>query len=175
MTLLAVLADLSPTDITWLTIGGVILLTMLGVLVVFANFFSLWIQSVLTGAGITIFHLIGMTFRKVRPKVIVKSKIMAVTSGIADDEELTTRALEAHYLAGGNVPLVIRALIAARKAKTIRLTFREACAIDLAGRDVLESVQTSVYPKVIDCPAKGSTRNSLDAVATPLNPGNPST
>ncbi len=90
---------------------------------------------------------------------------MAVQAGLDDDEGITSKALEAHYLAGGNVPLVIRALIAARKAKTIQLTFREATAIDLAGRNVLESVQTSVYPKVIDCPAKGSAKDSLDAVA----------
>ena len=105
-----------------------------------------------------------MTFRKVNSNVIVKSKIMAVTAGI-DHDEITTKALEAHYLARGNVPLVIKALIAAHKAKTIQLTFREATAIDLAGRNILEAVQTSVYPKVIDCPAKGGARPSLDAVA----------
>ena len=78
---------------------------------------------------------------------------------------ITSKALEAHYLAGGNVPLVIRAIIAARKAKTIDLDFKLATAIDLAGRNVLEAVQTSVYPKVIDCPARNSGRESLDAVA----------
>ncbi len=88
---------------------------------------------------------------------------MAVQAGLGE-EELTSQALEAHYLAGGNVPQVIRALIAARKSKTITLSFREATAIDLAGRDVLEAVQTSVYPKV-DCPPRGSARQSLDAVA----------
>jgi uncharacterized protein YqfA (UPF0365 family) len=81
------------------------------------------------------------------------------------DPELTTKALEAHYLAGGNVPMVVRALIAAQKAKTIELSYREATAIDLAGRNVLEAVQTSVYPRVIDCPPRGSARKSLDAVA----------
>ncbi|MCA9248408.1 MAG: flotillin-like protein FloA, partial [Planctomycetales bacterium] len=116
------------------------------------------------GAGITIWDLIGMTFRKVNSNVIVKSKIMAITAGI-DNSEISTKALEAHFLARGNVPLVIRALIAAHKAKTIALTFREATAIDLAGRNVLEAVQTSVYPKVIDCPAKGGARTTLDAVA----------
>jgi uncharacterized protein YqfA (UPF0365 family) len=119
----------------------------------------------LTGAGITIWDLLGMTFRKVNAAVIVRSKIMAVQAGLGEEGEITSKALEAHYLAGGNVPLVIRALIAARKAKTIKLTFREATAIDLAGRNVLEAVQTSVYPKVIDCPAKGSVRSTLDAVA----------
>ena len=89
---------------------------------------------------------------------------MAVQAGLGD-EEVSSQAPEAHYLAGGNVPQVIRELIAARKSKTITLGFREATAIDLAGRDVLEAVQTSVYPKVIDCPPRGAARTSLDAVA----------
>ncbi|HUG68319.1 MAG TPA: flotillin-like protein FloA [Pirellulaceae bacterium] len=161
MTLLA--ADDSAIVIYVMIAFGalVALLVMFGI---FASYFRLWIQSFLTGAGITIWDLIGMTFRKVNSNVIVKSKIMAITAGI-DNSEITTKALEAHFLARGNVPLVIRALIAAHKAKTIALTFREATAIDLAGRNVLEAVQTSVYPKVIDCPAKGSARTTLDAVA----------
>jgi uncharacterized protein YqfA (UPF0365 family) len=106
----------------------------------------LWIQSVTTGAGITIFDLLGMTFRKVNPAVIVRSKIMAVQAGLGEETGITSKALEAHYLAGGNVPLVIRSLVAAAKAKTIHLGFKQATAIDLAGRDVLEAVQTSVYP-----------------------------
>ncbi|MCR9115453.1 MAG: flotillin-like protein FloA [bacterium] len=138
-------------------IVGLIVLAVLG------NYFRLWILSFMTGAGVTMWDLIGMTFRKVPPKVIVRARLMAVQAGLTDPE-LTPRSLEAHHLAGGNVLLVIRALISANKAKTIKLSFREATAIDLAGRDVLEAVQTSVYPKVIDCPAKGS-RNSLDAVA----------
>ena len=141
-----------------------LILVFLVVFDVFMSYFRWWIQSVLTGAGISFFDLLGMTFRKVKASVIVPSKIMATQAGI-DDPELTTKALEAHYLAGGNVPMVIRALIAARKAKTIALSFREATAIDLAGRNVLEAVQTSVYPRVIDCPAKGAARQSLDAVA----------
>jgi len=88
---------------------------------------------------------------------------MCVQAGLPD--EISGKALEAHYLSGGNVPLVIRALIAANKAKIIRLSYREATAIDLAGRNVLEAVQTSVYPKVIDCPAKGSGKEFLEAVA----------
>src|SRR5262245_29502094 len=118
-----------------------ILLTIVGV---FANYFRLWIQSFLTGAGITIWDLIGMTFRKVNKDVIVKSKIMAVQAGLDEEQGITSKALEAHYMAGGNVPLVIKSLIAANKAKIIRLSFREATAIDLAGRNVLVAVQTSV-------------------------------
>lgn len=90
---------------------------------------------------------------------------MAVQAGLDESTGITSRSLEAHLLAGGNVPLVTRAMIAAHKAKTIPLTFQEATAIDLAGRNVLEAVQTSVYPKVIDCPARGSARPTLDAVA----------
>jgi uncharacterized protein YqfA (UPF0365 family) len=140
----------------------VAVLMVLIAVAVLANYFRLWVQSVFTGAGIGIWDLIGMTFRKVNMDVIVKSKIMAVQAGLGDEQGITSKALEAHYLAGGNVPLVIRALIAANKAKIIRLSFREATAIDLAGRNVLEAVQTSVYPKVIDCPGRGQT---LDAVA----------
>nr|WP_146461667.1 flotillin-like protein FloA [Rubripirellula tenax] len=131
---------------------------------VFARYFGLWIQSQLTRADISFLDLLGMTFRKVNTRAIVRSKIMATQAGLVDPE-LTSGALEAHYLAGGNVQQVIRALIAAKKAKTISLTFREATAIDLAGRDVLEAVKTSVYPKVIDCPPRGSSKPSLDAVA----------
>jgi uncharacterized protein YqfA (UPF0365 family) len=151
--------------ILWIVVGLAGLLVLLVILAVFARYFRLWIQSVTTGAGISIWDLLGMTFRKVNPSIIVRSKIMAVQAGLGEDTGITSKALEAHYLSGGNVPLVIRALIAALKAKTIHLTFREATAIDLAGRDVLEAVQTSVYPKVIDCPAKGAPRPALDAVA----------
>ncbi len=154
----------ASTVITIVLMGGG-LLVMLVVIAVFARYSRLWIQSVMTGARIGIFDLLGMTFRKVNPTVIVRSKIMAVQAGLADSTGITSKALEAHYLAGGNVPLVIRAIIAAKKAKTIDLDFKLATAIDLAGRNVLEAVQTSVYPKVIDCPARGAARDSLDAVA----------
>ncbi|MEO1525254.1 MAG: flotillin-like protein FloA [Planctomycetota bacterium] len=131
---------------------------------IFASYFGIWVQSWLTGAGVRIGDLIGMTFRKVNARSIVRSRIMAVQAGL-DDPNMTGDQLEAHYLAGGNVQQVTRAVIAAKKAKTISLTFKEAAAIDLAGRDVLESVKTSVYPKVIDCPPRGAAKPSLDAVA----------
>jgi uncharacterized protein YqfA (UPF0365 family) len=152
---------------TILVIVAVFAVIIFGLIVfaVFARYARLWIQSVTTGARIGILDLLGMTFRKVNPEVIVRSKIMATQAGLTDEMGITSKALEAHYLAGGNVPLVIRAIIAARKAKTINLDFKLATAIDLAGRNVLEAVQTSVYPKVIDCPARNSSRESLDAVA----------
>ena len=150
--------------IVMIVIATAILIAMIALFAVLANFFWLWAQSFTTGAGIGLLDLVGMWFRRVDARSIVRSKIMAVQAGFGD-EEVSSQALEAHYLAGGNVPQVIRALIAARKSKTISLGFREATAIDLAGRDVLEAVQTSVYPKVIDCPPRGAARTSLDAVA----------
>lgn len=156
--------ELSVGNIIVIALILIVLFFMFIVFAVFLSYFRWWIQAFSTRAKVSFFDLIGMTFRKVKPSVIVPSKIMAVQAGLKD-EELSTKALEAHYLAGGNVPQVIRALIAANKAKTIKLSFREATAIDLAGRNVLEAVQTSVYPRVIDCPAKGEARRSLDAVA----------
>jgi uncharacterized protein YqfA (UPF0365 family) len=101
-----------------------------------------------------------MTFRRVNARVIVESRIMAKKAGL----DYETPLLEAHYLARGNVQNVVRALIAADKAK-IDLGFDRACAIDLAGRDVLDAVKTSVNPKVIDCPDPSKGRQTIDAVA----------
>jgi uncharacterized protein YqfA (UPF0365 family) len=129
------------------------------------RYLRLWVQSMASGAGIGIFDLLAMTFRKVDPRVIVRSKIMAVQSGLGEESGITTKALEAHYMAQGHVPLVVRAIIAAHKAKMIALDWKLATTIDLAGRDVLEAVQTSVYPKVIDCPARGAGKDALDALA----------
>jgi len=156
---------LALTVTFWLVLAFLGLIVFLVFFAVFARYARLWIQSVTTGAGIGIFDLLRMTFRKVNPTVILRSKIMAVQAGLVESEGITTRALEAHYLAGGNVPLVIRAMIAARKAKIIELDYKHATAIDLAGRNILEAVQTSVYPRVIDCPSRESKRPTLDAVA----------
>ncbi len=148
----------------FIALAVLVLVFGLVVIFVFAHYFRFWIQSKTTHAGIGILDLIGMTFRKVSPGVIVRSKIMAVQAGIGDRDGVTSRGLEAHYLAGGNVPLVIRSLIAAHKAK-LELDFKLATAIDLAGRNVLEAVQTSVNPKVIDCPSRNLGRETLDGVA----------
>jgi len=102
-----------------------------------------------------------MRFRKVKPRLIVENRITAKKAGI----ELTTAQLESHYLAGGHVTSVTRAVIAAGKAK-IELDWDVATAIDLAGRDILEAVRTSVNPKVIDCPSAESSRSTIDAVAS---------
>lgn len=131
---------------------------------IFARFISLYIQCWMTGAGISFPHLIMMTIRKVNPSVIVRAKIIAVQAGLTEVYQLSTRDLESHYLAGGNVPNVIRALVAANRAN-IDLDWTTAQAIDLAGRDILEAVRTSVYPKVIDCPDTRKGQMTLDAVA----------
>jgi uncharacterized protein YqfA (UPF0365 family) len=162
MALLAQQGGPPPMQIVTVVLVFLALFFGVAMLVVFVKYFRLWIQSKTTGAGIGIFDLLGMSFRKVDARVIVRSKIMAVQAGL---EDVTTKALEAHYLAGGRVPLVIKSIIAANKAKIMELDFKLAAAIDLAGRNVLEAVQTSVYPKVIDCPPRGSARESLDAVA----------
>ena len=162
---LIVIAALTPSQI--LLIAGVFAVVLFGLIAFFVilRYFRLYIQCIMTDAGIGLFDLMGMTFRKVNATVIVRSKIMAVQAGLGDETGITSRALEAHYLAGGNVPIVIKSIIAAKKAKMINLDFKLARAIDLAGRNVLEAVQTSVYPKVIDCPAQNSARATLDAVA----------
>jgi len=166
LTLLTLFAqEKNSSQVFVIAIIFAVLVAFMILFAVFARYFRLWIQSVTTGANIGMLDLLGMSFRKVNPTVIVRSKIMAVQAGLNDETGITSKALEAHYLAGGNVPLVIRAIIAAKKAKIIDLSFKLATAIDLAGRNALEAVQTSVYPKVIDCPGRNSGRETLEAVA----------
>lgn len=124
------------------------------------QFFSLWLQALLSGARVRLIDLIMMKFRRVDPKTIVFNRISAKKAGL----DLSTELLEAHYLAGGRVTNVVRAMIAADKAK-IDLPWDRATAIDLAGRDILDAVKTSVDPKVIDCPSTTSGKSTIDAVA----------
>jgi uncharacterized protein YqfA (UPF0365 family) len=136
-------------------------------LITIAAYGSVWFQAYMSNARVGFASLIGMSLRQVNSSVIVKARIMALQAGIGNDPTtgITTRRLEAHYLAGGNVPNVINAIIAAHRAD-IDLDFDRAAAIDLAGRDVLDAVRTSVYPKVIDCPdPEKSGRSTLSAVA----------
>jgi uncharacterized protein YqfA (UPF0365 family) len=140
---------------------------MIGVLVVIMVFwwvigsvFMLWFQALASNAPVGLFSLLFMRIRKVNPTVIVTCRITAKKAGI----DISADKLEAHYMAGGHVVRVTNALIAANKAN-IALTFDRACAIDLAGRDVLDAVQTSVGPKVIDVPAAGSGLATIDGVA----------
>jgi uncharacterized protein YqfA (UPF0365 family) len=132
--------------------------------VLLAKYFNLWVQAKFSEAKVTLIELVGMSLRKVNPNIIVRSKIMAIQAGLGDKDGITTRSLEAHYLAGGNVPNVVRALIAANRAD-IPLSYKRAAAIDLAGRNVLDAVQTSVNPKVIDCPDPTKGRQTIDGIA----------
>lgn len=130
-------------SVLFLIAGGIILL------IIFLYFVpvSLWITALFSGVKVGLAELIFMRIRKVPPSLIVNSMINATKAGI----DVTTTELETHYLAGGNVPNVIKALISADKAN-IPLSFKQATAIDLAGRNVFEAVTTSVNPKVINTP-----------------------
>jgi uncharacterized protein YqfA (UPF0365 family) len=147
----------------WLLVAIAIILGVLVVVVLAARIFALYIQVVLTRAEIGLLELTTMPFRKVHPRAIVENKIALVKAGI---QVVTANDLEAHYLAGGNVHNVCRAMISADRAK-LGLDWSVACAIDLAGRDILDAVRTSVNPKVIDCPSRegGAERDQLDAVS----------
>lgn len=152
-----------------------LLLTMLGIGAIFfciiMGFFALrygklWFQAYMSVADVSPVSLIRMHFTKVNSNVIVQAKVMCAQAGLSISRKngISTRRLEAHYLAGGNVMNVIHAIIAAHRAE-IPLDFDQAAAIDLAGRDVLEAVQTSVYPKVIDCPDPArSGKTTLSAI-----------
>lgn len=131
------------------------------ILVVIAQFFRLWLQAYMSGAGVKMTDLIGMYLRKVRLTTIVFARIQLVKSGI---HEVTVGDLEIHYLAGGRVSNVTRAMIAANRA-VLALDWDKACAIDLAGRDITDAINTSVNPKVIDVPHAAWGTTSIDAVA----------
>jgi len=143
-------------------IGGVVLgLFLIIFLFVFLRYANLYLQSILTKAKIGLLEMFAMGLRKVKPAVIVNAKIMLVQARI---DGIATRDLEAHYLAGGRVNRVVQAIISANRAG-IELDFRTATGIDLAGRDVLDAVKTSVTPKVIDCPNPESGKVTIAAVA----------
>ncbi len=128
---------------------------------------NIWLQAYMSSADVSLLSLIGMGFRQVNPRIIVAAKIQASQAGldIGRRHGISTARLEAHFLAGGNVMNVINAIVAAHRAG-IDLDFDRAAAIDLAGRDVLEAVRTSVHPKVIDCPdQRRSGKAFLSAIA----------
>jgi uncharacterized protein YqfA (UPF0365 family) len=166
--LASLMADIAPKaaevvpwykDPMWLLIVGSIVVVGLIVMLLLLGFIRLWIQSLLTGAKIGMLDLVGMKLRNVDYGMIVRQKIALVQAGV----KVTTEDLEAHYLARGNVPKTATAVIAAHKAG-MDLRWSTAAAIDLAGRDILDAVKTSVNPKVIDCPDPSKGRQFLDAV-----------
>ncbi len=147
-------------------IGAVVVAAILCLILVIIvlSFINIWLQARFSGAPVGFLNLFFMKLRHVPSGLIVQSRITAVKAGIP----LSTDQLEAHYLAGGDVNQVVRALIAAEKA-SLNLDFNRAAAIDLAthqsGKSVFEAVMTSVNPKVIDCPNPASGKQTIDAVA----------
>jgi len=129
-----------------LAVFVIILLSIMG------KFISLWFQAFVSGTPIPLFNIIGMSLRKIPPRQIVDARITAFKAGL---KTIAVEDLETHYMAGGHVREVVEAMIAADKAN-IPLDWRRATAIDLAGRNVREAIQTSVNPKVIDCPGGGN-------------------
>ena len=161
-------AQAQDSDIPWLLVIAVVVgIALLVAIFVVLTYWNLWFQAYMSSADVTIFSLVGMSFRQVQSKMIVSAKIMARQAGLSIDRRtgVSTDRLEAHYLAGGHVMNVINAIIAAQRAD-IDLDVDRAMAIDLAGRDVLDAVRTSVSPKVIDCPdpTKGD-KKTLSAIA----------
>jgi uncharacterized protein YqfA (UPF0365 family) len=132
-------------------IGAIVALVIFSML---SSYISLWFQAFVSGTPIKLFNIIGMSLRKIPPKIIVQARIISFKAGL---KSLTVADLETHYLAGGQVLNLVTAMIAADKAN-IGLTWKQATAIDLAGRDILDAVRTSVNPKVIDCPNQTQSR-----------------
>jgi len=144
-------------------VGSILVIIFIMVLIaIVMSVALLWVRAYASQAPVRIWSdLIGMKLRRVPPQQVVLTYISAIKAGI----EVSTGMLEAHYLAGGSMQNVVRAMIAADKAN-ITLKFQQAAAIDLAGRNIIEAVQTSVNPKVIDCPdPTKSASGMLDAVA----------
>ncbi|HEX8323016.1 MAG TPA: flotillin-like protein FloA [Tepidisphaeraceae bacterium] len=139
---------------------GIVLIIFLVLFVLAFSFIKLYVQALVSGARVTFIELIGMSLRKINPNLIVAARIQATRAGL----QIPQDEMESHVLAGGNLMRVINAMIAASKAN-IELGWKNATAIDLAGRDILDAVQTSVNPKVIDVPSAAMGRNTIDAVA----------
>ena len=144
-----------------LVLGIFLLIVVFVFAAIILSVLAAWVQAWGSGAPIPLYKLIGMKIlRKVPVMLVTRARIQAAKAGIDINPDL----LEAHYLARGNVMRVVQALIAADKAN-IELSFQQAAAIDLAGRDILDAVTTSVNPKVIDCPNPEKGSPFLDAVA----------
>jgi uncharacterized protein YqfA (UPF0365 family) len=145
----------------WIIVLVVAIVIGLSAFILIVNFGRLWITALSARAQVGMRELVGMWLRRVNSSIIVHTKIQAWKAGLT---EISTADLENHYLARGRVPNVVQALISAQRAK-LQMDYRTACAIDLAGRDIVDAVQTSVNPKVIDCPNPASGRTTIDAVA----------
>lgn len=159
-------AELTPSSLLiggGLVIGGLFAVIVIIILLFYGN---IWFQAYMSSADVSLRSLVGMGFRQVPPQLIVTAKIMASQAGLSIHRRdgISTARLETHFLAGGRVLDVIQAIIAAHRAG-IDLDFDRAAAIDLAGRDVVDAVRTSVHPRVIDCPDPRSGVSTLSAIA----------
>ena len=150
----------TPSQVIIWILLGVLALVGLFIFFVMLGVLKLYVQALFSDAKVAMLDLVMMRLRKVPPEVIVLNRITAKKAGI----DIPTDLMEAHYLARGNVSRVVAAMIAADKAG-IELPWNAATGIDLAGRDILDAVQTSVNPKVIDCPSIQSGKTTIDAVA----------
>jgi len=143
---------------------GIVGVLLLVFVVIVLNFGMIYIRALFSGAKVTITELIALRLRRIPASLVVDNRITAVRSGLP----LSIDDLSTHFMAGGNVPMVVLALIAAKKAG-INLVFDRACAIDLAtkgtGKTVIEAVRTSINPRVIDCPAPNRGKVTIDGVA----------
>lgn len=158
---------LSGTEQMLLVAALIALPVALGVVVIGLKWGSYWLQAYMSGAEVSFASLITMSLLRINPRMIVTAMVMGRQAGLPmhREEGMSTARLQAHHLAGGNVVNVVQAIIAAARAG-IDLEFDRAAAIDLAGRDVLDAVQTSISPKVIHCPRRGEHRSeTLSAVA----------
>jgi uncharacterized protein YqfA (UPF0365 family) len=149
-----------------LAVDTVTVLLIFGLIVVLVFFFAafqfigLYVRALTSGARVSMLDLVGMRLRKVNADVIIQSRIRAMRAGL----QLGQAEMESHVLAGGRLPNVISAMIAANSAN-IDLPWKVATAIDLAGRDILDAVQTSVNPKVIDVPSQSMGQVTIDGQA----------
>ena len=157
----ALILTVGPGGMIGVFVAIVLIIALIIGMSVFFYFFGVWIRALASDAPVKITTLIGMKLRKIPPALIVEALIRVRKAGL---EDIDTDGLESHFLAGGDILSVVNALIAADKAG-IALVFKRAAAIDLAGRDVLDAVRTSVNPKVIDCPDPAKGRPTIDAGA----------
>jgi len=133
--------------VTYVTVALIVIIAVVA-LVIISQSFNLWIQAFLSGAPVSFIDLIGMKFHRVDPRLIVLNCIMAIKAAL----NISVKELKAHYFSGGRVPLVVHALIVARRAQ-LDLKFNAACAMDLAGEDVFEAVQSSLKIAGLDGPS----------------------
>ena len=154
-----ILAAMSDNPLVWI-ISIVVFIVVIVIFAVLFQFVGLYVRALVSGSRVSLLDLVGMRLRRVPAVIVVDSRIQASRAGLA----MTAAEMESHVLAGGDVRRVINAMIAAHKAN-IDLGWQMATAIDLAGRDILDAVQTSVNPKVIDVPSAAMGRATIDAVA----------